>query len=139
MAAKSKYRKKFTKELLKGLRKDGKSIEEVCLLWGISDQTYQNWRLKYPEFEEAHLIGEMDKKAWWRQLQRQVASGKSAGNAAVINFALKNEAGYVDKQEVHNTHDEKINIIKIEMLPSRNELKYINAEGSESLPYEGSS
>ena len=106
---------------MNGLRKDGKSIEEVCLLWGVSDKAYHAWREAHPEFEEAHRRGEMDKKAWWLQLQRKVASGESAGNAAVINFALKNEAGYVDKQEVHNTHDERISTIKIEMLPPRTE------------------
>lgn len=113
----SKYKKKYAKQLIEGLRKDGKSIEECCLLWGVSDKTYQNWRKKYPEFEEAHQIGEMDKKAWWRQLQRKVACGESAGNAAIINFALKNEADYVDRQETHHTHDEQIQTIKIEVLP----------------------
>ncbi len=116
MAAKSKYKKKYAKELREGLRKDGKSIDEVCLHWHVSESAYQGWRKAHPEFEEAHKMGEMDKKAWWRGQQRKAAA---AGNAAVINFALKNECDYVDKQEVEHKHNEQITTIRIERLPGR--------------------
>jgi hypothetical protein len=112
---KSLYKKKYARELMKGLRKDGKSIEEVCSLWGISADAYSDWRKKYPEFEEAHKQGDRDKRAWWFALQRNVAAGIHPGNAAVINFALKNENGYVDKTEVHNTHEEQITTLRIEV------------------------
>ncbi len=115
----SKYRPKYAKDLRNGLRKDGKSLEEVCCLWGVTMMAYSAWRKTHPIFEEAHHIGEQDKTSWWRQVQREVASGARPGNAGVINLALKNEAGYTDKQEVHNTHEERISTIKIEMLPSR--------------------
>ena len=129
---KSLYKKKYAKQLLNGLRADGKSIAEVCAIWGISHDAYSDWRKKYPEFEEAHKQGDRDKQAWWFALQRKVASGEAHGNASVINFALKNEAGYVDKQEVHTTHDEQIRTIKIEMLPARGEIgRIIDAERSQ--------
>lgn len=115
----SKYRPKFARELLNGMRKDGKSIEECCSIWGVTTTAYNNWRKAHEKFEKAHQIGEQDKTAWWRKLQRDVASGETDGNAGVINLALKNEAGYVDKQEVHNSHDEKISTIRIEMLPTK--------------------
>lgn len=118
MRSDSKYRPKFKKQLLSGLRTDGKSIEEVCALWGISVATYHNWRKTVKGFEDAHAQGDLDKTSWWRKLQRQVASGESPGNAAVINLALKNEVGYVDKQEVEHTHNEQITTIRIERLPS---------------------
>lgn len=110
----SKYRPKFAKDLRNGIRKDGKSLEEVCNIWGVTIHAYQNWIKTFPTFAEAHQIGEQDKTAWWRQIQRKVASGETSGNAGVINLALKNEAGYVDKQEVAHTHDEQITTIRIE-------------------------
>lgn len=112
---KSLYKPKYAKQLLNGLRKDGKSIEEVCSIWGVSTDAYADWRKKYPKFEEAHRQGDRDKRAWWFQLQRKVASGESPGNASVINFALKNENDYVDKTEVHNTHEEAITTLRIEV------------------------
>jgi transposase-like protein len=119
MPTPTKYRKKYTKQLINGLRKDGRSIEEVCQEWGITPKTYGVWRDKYPEFADAHLIGECDKNSWWRQLQRKVSSGESPGNASCINMALKNECGYVDKQEVQHTHDEQITTIRIERIESK--------------------
>lgn len=110
----SKYRPKFAKDLRNGLRKDGKSIEEVCCIWGVTVTTYNGWIKTFPMFAEAHQIGEQDKTSWWRLMQREVASGARPGNAGVINLALKNEAGYVDKQEVAHTHDEQITTIRIE-------------------------
>ena len=118
MSAETKYKKKFAKQLLNGMRSDGKSQEEVSRIWGITRGTYNAWRKAHPEFEHAHEIGEMDKTSWWRQLQRKVGSGESPGNAAVINLALKNEAGYVDKQEVAHTHEEQITTIRIERIES---------------------
>ena len=121
MATPTKYRKKFVKQLIEGLRQDGKSIEEVCCLWNISVVTYNAWKDKYPEFKEATEIGERDKNAWWHKTHRDVSSGVRAGNAACLNFGMKNQANWVDKQEVHTTHDERINTIRIEMLPPRTE------------------
>ncbi len=112
---KSKYKKKYAKQLMEGMRLDGKSIEECCSIWGVSVDAYRDWRKAHPEFEEAHRQGDRDKRAWWFQLQRKVASGEAHGNASVINFALKNEADYVDKTEVHNTHEEAITTLRIEV------------------------
>jgi len=134
----SKYRPKYAKDLRNGLRKDGLSIEEVCSIWGVTVNAYNGWRKTFEKFEEAHLIGEQHKIAWWRQVQRDVACGKTNGNAGVINMALKNEAGYVDKQEVEHKHEEQIRTIKIEMLPTREQLSLgavlegEYAEGSDS-------
>jgi len=115
----SKFRPKYSKQLRNGLRADGKSIREICSIWGITKRTYENWRKAHPSFEEAHEIGENDKASWWHKTQRSAATGEIQGNATLISQALKNECDYVDKVEVHNTHDEKITTIRIEMLPSR--------------------
>lgn len=134
----SKYRPKYAKDLRNGMRKDGKSIEECCSIWGVTDTAYYSWIKTFPTFAEAHKIGEQDKTSWWRLLQREVASGVRPGNAGVINLALKNEAGYVDKQEVAHTHEEQITTIRIEHIPSK-PARIIEHERTESLPYEKSS
>jgi len=128
----SKYRPKFAKDLRNGLRKDGKSIEEVCCLWGVTISAYNGWIKAHPTFAEAHQIGEQDKTSWWRLMQREVASGVRPGNAGVINLALKNEAGYVDKQEVAHTHDEQITTIRIEHIQPP-QARIIEHERTENL------
>lgn len=114
----SKYKNKYALQLKRGLRKDGKSIEECCSLWGITTKTYYNWIKTIPKFAEAAEIGEQDKTSWWRIQQRLAATGEIKGNAGVINLALKNEAGYVDKQEIEHKHEEQITTIRIERIES---------------------
>jgi len=128
----SKYRPKFAKDLRNGLRKDGKSLEEVCNIWGVTMTAYNNWIKAHPTFAEAHQIGEQDKTAWWRVVQREVASGARPGNAGVINLALKNEAGYVDKQEIEHKHDEQITTIRIEHIQPA-QPRVIEHVGTENL------
>lgn len=131
----SLYKKKYAKQLLNGLRKDGKSIEEVCAIWGVSVDAYRDWRKAHKEFEEAHKQGDRDKRAWWFSLQRKVASGEATGNASVINFALKNEADYVDKTEVHNTHEEQITTLRIELhKPVQQSIGRVIDSGTTNLP-----
>ncbi len=132
MVAKSKYRKKYTKQLLNGLRKDGLSIEECCQEWGICVSTYKDWTKTHPEFAEAAKIGERDKTAWWLRMHRDVSTGVRTGNAACINFALKNEAGWVDKQEIHTSHDEQITTIRIERIESP-KARIIEHEGTKNI------
>lgn len=136
--ADSKYKKKYSKELLKGLRSDGRSIEEVCIKWGITRTTYANWKKTIPEFAHAAEIGEQDKNGWWRKLQRDVATGDKPGNASCINLALKNECGYVDKQEIEHTHSEQITTIRIERIAPPVG-RVIEHERTESLSHEQSS
>ena len=136
---KSLYKPKYAKQLRNGLRKDGKSIDEVCAIWGVSTDAYRDWRKAHPAFEEAHKQGDRDKRAWWFALQRKVASGEATGNASVINFALKNEADYVDKTEVHNTHEEQITTLRIEVhKPFQDMGRIINGESGHLLDAEPS-
>lgn len=140
MPTPTKYKTKFAKQLLNGLRKDGKSIVECCVLWGISESTYNNWKKDIPAFAHAAEIGQMDCASWWHQKHRAVSSGEQAGNASCLNFGMKNVEGvkWADKSEVHTTHDEQIRTIRIEMLPSRTQPRIIDVEGSKSLPDEKS-
>lgn len=130
-----KYKTKFATELKKGLRKDGKSEVECCLKWGVTRQSFWNWKKKYPKFAEAAEIGEMDAAAWWHKLNRDVSAGTKKGNAGLIAFALKNieGIGWADKVEVNNHHDEQINVIRIEVLPTREQMQQLNTIDGELL------
>lgn len=131
----SKYKKKFAKQLLSGLRANGESIVEVCRMWGISPLTYTAWIAAHKDFAHAAEIGQMDCASWWHQKHRAVSSGAQPGNASCLNFGMKNvdNVKWVDKSETHITHDEQIRTIRIEMLPPRNETRIIEHEGSQSL------
>jgi transposase-like protein len=112
----SKYKPTHAAQLRKGLRKDGKTIAEICCKWNISEQIYYRWIKKYPKFEEAHEIGKMHEKAFWAEKVRKLAIGESEGNAQLMTLAAKTFAGWTDKQEIHHTHDEAVSVIRIEMI-----------------------
>lgn len=133
MPAESKYKKKYAKELINGLRKDGLIIEEICQKWGITAPTYRNWKKEYPEFAEATEIGERDYRCWWAARYRNTAIGVEHGNAVMLNLAAKNYLGMVDKQEIHNTHEEQITTIKIEYYKPAETHRIIEHERTENL------
>lgn len=115
-----KYRPKFCKQLLNGLRYEGMSIVEVCHSWGITVKTYYRWIEVHPEFKEAAEYGDRDQQCYWQRLTRSAAEGKVKANAGVICFAMKNIQGiqWQDKIEVNNTSDEQIKQINISILPA---------------------
>ncbi len=115
-----KYNRKYCKQLKRGLRADGMSIEEVCQMWDICRTTYNNWRELHPEFQVAHEYGNRDCAAYWHRLTRAGASGQLKVNAGIICFALKNidGIGWQDKVEVNNAGQEQIKQINISILPA---------------------
>jgi hypothetical protein len=125
----TKYEERFAKQLRKGLRKDGKSIHEVCAVWNISRKTYYAWIAKYPAFSNAHDIGNRDCAIWWHQLTRAAATGSIKANAGIICFALKNieDINWTDKSEVTQTASQEIRTININVLPTREEIKLLNS------------
>ncbi len=115
-----KYKSKFCKQLMNGLRSDGMSIPELCQLWGITHPTYYRWKEIHPEFNEAAEYGERDCIGWWHRLTRAAACGQVKANAGVLCFAMKNieGIGWQDKVEVTNSGKDQINTINISVLPS---------------------
>lgn len=111
----SKYRPKFAKDLRNGLRKDGWTIQECCRHWKVTKTAYDGWIKTYAPFAHAHELGEQDYQCWWAERYRNTATGIEPGNAAMMNLAAKNILGFVDKQEVHNTHEEAITTLRIEV------------------------
>jgi hypothetical protein len=116
-----KYNKKYAKELREGLRSDGKSEVECCILWGINYETYEAWLRENEDFAEADRIGKLHAAAWYFQKYRDIAAGKSAGNAAMMQFAMKNQEyiHWKDKPEDIEVKDEPLGVIQIEVLPQR--------------------
>jgi transposase-like protein len=114
----SKYKKKYAKQLLDGARKNGESIEELCQMWGVTRPTYYAWLQKYPEFRAAAEHGERDVIAYWNKLHRMVSQGQIKGNASCINFAMKNVQGinWADRVEVDNKQEQRINRIEVEVI-----------------------
>lgn len=130
-----KYNTKYARQLMKGLRNDGMSIEEVCQLWSICRTTYNRWVDVHPEFKDAHEYGERDVMAYWHRLTRAAASGQIKANAGVICFAMKNIAGieWKDKVEVTNDGVEQIQRININVLPAPEKPLLIEHEDIEDV------
>lgn len=125
----SKYKRKYTKELLNGLRDDiSMSILAVCKKWGINKATYYNWIETYPEFAEAHTIGERDYHIQIEQLMIYNATGRFKGNAGVLNLMAKNMLGWKDKVEVESTGEKPLQKIEIEILQNKPALEQLDAE-----------
>lgn len=114
----AKYLKKYAEELRKGMRKDGRSIVECCLIWGITDREYMDMLDAHPELQHAHQIGEMDCAAWWHMNYRKLAEN---GNASALSFGMKNidKVGWQDRPEVKEQEQEPVKAIKITILPGR--------------------
>lgn len=114
-----KYNRKYCKQLVRGLCKEGMSEEEICQLWDINPKTFKRWQEIHPEFKEAAEIARRDRLCYWHKLFRDVASGKVKGNAGTLCFAMKNVEGigYQDKVEVRNTADDQVKQINISILP----------------------
>lgn len=125
------YDEKYAKQLKNGLRyKEKLSIPQLCRKWRISSKTYYNWIETYADFREAAEIGQMDFEAYRWEILDKLSTGELKGNAGAAVFGLENSnrsQDYGKNVNVHNTHEEKIETIKIEILP-RKELNIIEHE-----------
>lgn len=121
--ATKKYKPKFATMLKNGMRKDGMIIDECCVIWGVSRQSYSNWIKEHPKFKEAAEIAETHYNAWFARQFRLGMTGAIKMNAGMMTLAAKNILGYVEKVEVNNHYDEKVSVIKIEQLPTRAEMQ----------------
>lgn len=131
----SKYSPKYAKYLRNGLRAEGKTIAEVCRDWKITKVTYNKWVESFPVFKHAHEMGELDYESFWAERYRNTATGVEEGNAQMLNLVAKNYLGMVDKQEIHTTKEERITMLKIEVLPS-NRVPVIIEQEKELIEYD---
>ncbi len=118
----SKYDEKYTKQLKSGIRyTEGLSQAELCHRWRICDTTFLKWCEAHPEFKEAYELSKMDYAAYWQDINKKVATGEMKGNAGCVIFALTNieKIRWSTRVDVHNTSDEEVKKITIELLPGR--------------------
>lgn len=122
---KSKYKPKYATQLRKGLCEDGKSIAEVCMLWGITEMTYKNWVERWPNFADAAEFADTQRAAYWQKLARETANGTVAGNAGVIKAAMPNikGVGWSNTPAYEPPKQDKITTLNINVMPSYEERK----------------
>lgn len=114
-----KFKTEYANQLIDGIRyKKQMSIAHLCMKWKISPTTYHNWIAKYPEFEQAHAIGEAHYQAYLMDKMHESLEGGKV-NAATLQFALANVCGWASKHETKSHADEEVKRIVIEMLPQR--------------------
>lgn len=118
MARPTKYKKKYARELMSGIRYyEGLSIEKLCWRWGITTATYNRWRNEYTSFQEACEYGDRDFKIYWYEKVEQGVDQGKAANGALLKFVATNVLGWSDKKEVkHEGQQQRIGTINITML-----------------------
>ena len=101
---KKRYKKQFAQDLPQ-MFKNGESVAEVCVQFGVSRQAFYDWVKKYPEFAEAYEQGKLYSEAWWTKLGRAGAAGQVALNATPWIFNMKNRFGWTDQPKDDKSDD----------------------------------
>lgn len=118
----TKYRREFSHQLISGIRyKEGLSVVELCHRWRISRNTFSDWLNSIPEFARAYELSKVDYATYWHENFKGIVTGELKGNAGSAIFAMTNieEIKWASKVDVHNTSDEEVKKITIELLPGR--------------------
>ena len=69
----------YTPELAKQLPAmfdNGETVKEVCVQLGITPETFEEWKSKYPEFNESAEIGELNSECFYEDLLYKAALGE---------------------------------------------------------------
>lgn len=119
--AEKKYKPRFAKELLDGMRKDGMSIEECCVHWGISRALWYVWVKKYDKFAQAAEFAETQYRAWFQGAYRAGMTGQVRMNAGMMKFAAANILEWRDKAETSVVHQDQVHTLNINVLPTYQE------------------
>lgn len=114
----AKYLKKYANELKDGMRRDGKSMVECCLIWGITLKEYEEMLDNNEELVRANEIGDMHCASWWHLKYRDLAE---KGNASALTFGMKNipKVSWQDKPADKAEEIEPVRAINITVLPPR--------------------
>lgn len=97
----TKYRAEFS-EALPYLFDEGQSIVEVCVVLGISEDTFHRWKKEHKPFSESYKKGLVKSQAWWERLGRSGSTGNKV-NPPMWIFNMKNRFSWTDRHEVLST------------------------------------
>jgi hypothetical protein len=138
MGRKSTYKKKYSKQLIDGMRRDCRmSIDKCCQEWGVTRNAYYGWLDQHPDFKQAAEIGERDFMIAFHDLMVDNAEGSKKGNAGVLTLMAKNILKWSDKVEIENTGPEQISRIEIEVLQDkRSEFANLEHDNIEDAEYD---
>lgn len=78
---------------------EGAGKYELCAELGISFRTWQNYRERYPEFDEAVARGEELSRAWWLSQGRLALRDKEFSYTGWY-MNMKNRFGWRDNQDM---------------------------------------
>lgn len=101
MGRKSKYKKKYCKEILK-LVDQGMALYQVAYHWGVTEDTMRRWRDTYVDFAEAYELAKLGKKCYWHT---ELLTNTDMSAAEKKMWATMH-MDYSDKQEVKSTQTE---------------------------------
>jgi hypothetical protein len=71
------------------LCRDGKTIAQIQAEFGISKQTFYDWKERNPDFKAAVEVGIVHAQAYAEKTLDEIAQGKIEGNAAAQIFKMK--------------------------------------------------
>jgi transposase len=108
----TKYNKEYA-QMLPDLFRQGMSIYEVAAELGISIDTYYAWKKKHKEFSEADRRGVDLSRAWWEELGRKGAMGKTSINPTTWIFNMKNRFHWTDRMEQNIDLNGDVNITSL--------------------------
>lgn len=59
-------------EQLPAMFNEGETVEEVCVILGIDQTTFDSWKAQYPEFNHAAQMGEIHSERFYDGLLNQL-------------------------------------------------------------------
>lgn len=83
------YKEKFCDQVIE-FGQLGASLTEMAIGLGVTIETFNLWRKKYPEFGEAVKLAQMHSQVWWEQRGRIGAFSDDPFNATAYIFTMKN-------------------------------------------------
>lgn len=101
-----KYKTKYTPDKGDALIKimaSGGSRADFCSKSNISYKTFDNWRKKYPEFQEAYEEGLPKAEAWWQRKATEHIVHQVAGdqlNSVAWSMNMRNRFGWTEHRTI---------------------------------------
>lgn len=104
MAGEIKYDPELHPVQIVEMMKQGKTISQVCMAFGISRPTYYTWREKHEKFREASEFADTCRQAYWEEILAKGCEGKIPYfNSNAIAFNMRAQFQDYREKEPQNT------------------------------------